>query len=374
MNKAKNLLLNNPLLFSFIIFMIITLILFSFDYFFLTKDNRKDILVEAHGILFDVIIFNILFFIYDRVRKKNDDIKRHKEEIDDLRGKWAFKDDETAANNIEVASKIASRLRKLLSLNVCKDIDLSQCYLAEQTFLEIKISNFEFKSSNLNGISFSYSTIHNSDFEGSSLIQSYFAYADISGCKFSNGAILNGSSFESAKLDKLSVQSSNFRECIFSSVKLDPRKTTYENERSKILTASHFRGREDEIKNDIFPTKLSNSTMMFTDFSESKFEGTKISDTNFSGSIFQQVSFKNAHIVNTNFTDSDCRKTIFDNCIIEGIQMSKKTKFQEASFIEVTFFGEINFRNVLLKGAKFSTSYKPELERQGVDITELIFV
>jgi Pentapeptide repeats (8 copies) len=77
-----------------------------------------DMLVEANGMTFDLVVFGVLLTIYESISEKRSKIERLKEEIDDYRS-WDEK---------EAMYRIVGAVKKLNSLGISQ-IDLSNCYL-----------------------------------------------------------------------------------------------------------------------------------------------------------------------------------------------------------------------------------------------------
>ena len=78
-----------------------------------------DLLVEANGMFFDLVIFGVFLTIYEALSEKKDRIERLQEEIDDYRG-WDEK---------EAMYRIVGAVRRLKREgNV--EINLTRCYLA----------------------------------------------------------------------------------------------------------------------------------------------------------------------------------------------------------------------------------------------------
>jgi len=80
----------------------------------------NNILVEAHGLLFDIIVFGILIVFFYRMGERRRDINRWKEEIDDYR-RWDEK---------EATYRIVGNIKRLNRENIT-EIDLSYCFLRD---------------------------------------------------------------------------------------------------------------------------------------------------------------------------------------------------------------------------------------------------
>ncbi|BAO56197.1 pentapeptide repeat-containing protein [Nonlabens marinus] len=179
------------------------LILNSLDSHF----SYHDILVEFHGLVFDLFVFGILITLYDAYKDRKDsrqrertkienDVERYKEELDDLRG-W---------RSDEAKFRIQGIAKRLLKLNESK-LDLSNCHL-KTTSITDNLTNF-----------------HNWNFSGADLSLNIFIDKDFQDVNFT-GAQFNNSSFglcnlKGCKFDKAEIETLNFNKCDLSSTTFD---------------------------------------------------------------------------------------------------------------------------------------------------------
>ncbi|MDZ4703782.1 MAG: hypothetical protein SH848_07630 [Saprospiraceae bacterium] len=59
--------------------------------FFEWPKGLNDGLIEAHGVVFDLLVFGIVLDVYDYLRRKQQNVKRYQEEIDKFQG-WDEKE------------------------------------------------------------------------------------------------------------------------------------------------------------------------------------------------------------------------------------------------------------------------------------------
>ena len=183
-------------------FFLITAIIFLaaliwFDKAYLSSENIKDVMVEVHGLFFDIVLFGIILSIYETLIDTKSNITRYLEEIDDFRG---WHEDEAA---FRVAG-ILKRLEKHKILNIdlsglnlrqadkrtivrCKrslknvmlklteldKLDLSGgqlqgaqlygCYLRGTNLESAKLNHADLKGSNLTGVNLSNADLNNAD-------------------------------------------------------------------------------------------------------------------------------------------------------------------------------------------------------------------
>jgi uncharacterized protein YjbI with pentapeptide repeats len=173
-------------------FVYIFIALISLTVFLDFKDGSfsyHDILVEFHGLLFDVLFLGIILTIYESFKDKRDKITQYEDDIDDLRG-W---------NSEEAKFKIIGNVKRLYNLGVTK-FDLSKCYLNEGYLIEYNFTNSSFVFSYLEKASFSRSNLSNCNLTSANINNAFFvetiahkanfnyadlSYAIITNCDFS---------------------------------------------------------------------------------------------------------------------------------------------------------------------------------------------
>tara|TARA_R110000868_G_scaffold384745_1_gene652343 strand:- start:1878 stop:2645 length:768 start_codon:yes stop_codon:yes gene_type:complete len=158
---------------------------------FPSEDYMVNIIVEFHGLLFDLIFFGVILAIYDKVKSEKENVKRWKEELDDYR-KW---------NEPEAGYKIKGLVTRLNNNGVTQ-IDLSKCSfiktdLSNMTITDVEINNLNVQNSKIKW-SFLNSTLILSDFKHSRL-DFDFSKVLFRSCKFDKTHInlLGYISFES---------------------------------------------------------------------------------------------------------------------------------------------------------------------------------
>ncbi|WP_405566310.1 pentapeptide repeat-containing protein [Polaribacter sp. Asnod6-C07] len=174
----------------------VLLILIILD--FLDSDfNFHDILVEFHGLFFDLIVFGIILTVYENFDNKRSLIEYYNSLLIDLR-EW--NDDK---NGVKIF-KILEELNKLGA----KKINISESYLN---------SNFDFsKLRNLKGSSFKMSNLMNSKFIGNDLRDSTFVLTRLDKSYFENVNFEN-SRISSCNMGNAKFLNVNFKNVVFTS-------------------------------------------------------------------------------------------------------------------------------------------------------------
>lgn len=151
---------------------------------FSNSEDLKNIAVEFHGMVFDVILFGIVLTIYEKWRSKKDRIQSLKDELDDFRG-WDEK---------EAMYRIVGIIRRLNKLGV-SDVDLSNCFLEEADLRKL----------NLEGCNLKYANIQKADLRRTNLKNSDLRNADMRRALLVNVGMIHGANLDGVKLYKTKV-------------------------------------------------------------------------------------------------------------------------------------------------------------------------
>jgi len=191
---------SKPILASLFIFVlasviVISLTLIKYGY---KGDFYKNILIEAHGMLFDILVIGIFIFALHKIGesriKRELDIKRWEEEIDDFRG-W---------NEKEATFRIVGNIRRL-NRNGTTDIDLRDSFLEEASLEEIDLRDAILTRANLRGAS-----LFGADLRGADLSPADLRGADLSSADL-RGADLIIANLADAKLWKADLRGADLR-------------------------------------------------------------------------------------------------------------------------------------------------------------------
>jgi len=176
-------------------------------------DFIRNIFVEAHGMVFDLLIIaTFLFFLQTRVRKKRtreQNIKRWKEENSDFRG-WDEK---------EATFRIVGNIRRLNRQGVTK-INLTGCFLNKADLNEVKITNSNahlafFREANLSNAKIINYNLRLSDFTGANLVMADLRETKLKQVNFEKamlmGANLRETDFEQTILEETNFQGADLR-------------------------------------------------------------------------------------------------------------------------------------------------------------------
>jgi hypothetical protein len=169
--------LNKVILFL-ILAIVFSTILLSLDY--LLKIDYKDIIVEAHGLLMDIILFGIIITLYETLKSKKERIHNLEEQLEDFR-QW---------EEPEATYRIIGIFKRLKQLKV-PSVDLSYCYLKNAYF----DSKFDMKSVNFSHARMQHSRLIDLDISNGELVGTNLEIATLSKVN------LNNSNLETACLN-----------------------------------------------------------------------------------------------------------------------------------------------------------------------------
>lgn len=210
---------------------IAAIVILLLDYLFLNASNKADVIVEAHGMLFDIILFGIILTVYEAITDKRDRVKRYKEELDDFRG-WKGE---------EAAFRVAGLVKRLLKEGV-ENIDLANLHvgqlvqiignkgkeLIEKTIQEKKrfcsmqgaeLWGFNLEGAFLSAINFKDAKLWEVNLKGVNLVQSNLQGANLIKADLT-GANLSEVNMEGAKLWEVNLKGAHLWEANLKGVNL----------------------------------------------------------------------------------------------------------------------------------------------------------
>jgi uncharacterized protein YjbI with pentapeptide repeats len=217
--------ITNPVLitafvFIFILFMVTGVTVF---YDFYNVRFLRDLMVEAHGVVFDIFMLGVVIFWLQQKGKNKVEKRRYQDEIDDFRG-W---------NSEEASRRIRGNLRRLNSFGV-SSIDISNCFLRNMDLRKTNLSGCyawgadlswaDLRFSNLSKGNFEDANFSFSNLSGSEIKDAYFWKADLSNCNIRNSNMINcvmietdlsETDFTESKLNNSSFVNSNLKNSIF---------------------------------------------------------------------------------------------------------------------------------------------------------------
>jgi BTB/POZ domain-containing protein KCTD9 len=182
----------DPLLTSTIVLVLVTIIVLAASYPYYVKDFEDflgQVLAEAHGMIFDILIIGILLYWLNKTGEKRQRIRMYKDEIDDFR---LWESDEAAFRTVGNIKRL--NRHKIYSLN------LVNCYLSKTNLNYVTL-----KGANLNYANVSNSNLLDVNLQEARLNQTRFENCNMNHASF-KGAYANGAIFRDAYLIKTDFQ------------------------------------------------------------------------------------------------------------------------------------------------------------------------
>ena len=206
--------IEKPILTSAIVLVVVaTLVLGLSLNYYINEFNSfwPQILVEAHGMIFDIAVIGILLFWLNQSGETRQRIRTYKDEIDDFR-LWESE---------EAAFRTVGNLKRLNRHRVY-EINLVNCYLAKTNLSYVNLKGSNLNSANLTNSSLIETNLENTrlnqtNLENSNLNQANLKGAYASGANFKDtflikaqfeGAFLIKTNFKNAFLMEANLQNS----------------------------------------------------------------------------------------------------------------------------------------------------------------------
>ena len=184
--------IEKPLLTSTIVLVFVTILVVSLSLPYYLRDFDSflpQVLAEAHGMIFDIIIFSILIFWLNQNGETRRRIRTYKDEIDDFR-LWESE---------EAAFRTVGNIKRL-NRHKIHEINLVNCHLPRTNLNYVNLSG-----SNLNSSNVSQSTLIEANLENARLNQTNFENSNLNQVNLRN-AYASGSIFKDAFLIKANFE------------------------------------------------------------------------------------------------------------------------------------------------------------------------
>jgi hypothetical protein len=215
-NKFLKEIPEKPLLTTGLVLAVLSILIFTLSFPFYTNDMElfyENILIEAHGMLFDLLIIGLLLVWLNKNGERQLRIRRYAEEIDDYRH-WKTE---------EASYKIIGNIKRLNKDKITQ-IDLFNTYLKNSNLNYVDLTGSNMNYVVLDDASLIHSMLRKVRLNQASLINAKLNKADLSGA-FLSGANCEGASmiktnFENAQLIKVSLKGAFLMDANFSNAML----------------------------------------------------------------------------------------------------------------------------------------------------------
>ena len=181
-------LIQKPILTSFIVFGMLTILILALSMPYYLNDFSTiymNVLAEAHGMLFDILIIGILLFWLRQIGEEKQRISQYIDEIDDFR-MW---------ESNEAAFRHVGNIKRLNRHSIY-NLDLVGCYLKKTN-----LSGINLNSSNLNTANLSNSMLIESNLSKTRMNQTNFENANLNHANLTE-SFASGTNFKDAFMIK----------------------------------------------------------------------------------------------------------------------------------------------------------------------------
>ena len=164
--------LNRKIVFFITAFLLALIMALILD-FLVPKFDGVGVLIEFHGMIFDILLFGILLTIYELSAEKKARIERYNEELDDYRG---WKSEEASHRNMGL-------VRRLNKIKV-RNIDLSNSYLCNIQLIDLRFFGAEMKGTDLSGSTIEHFLFNSLKFSENVFVDTIFKKGGLMECSF----------------------------------------------------------------------------------------------------------------------------------------------------------------------------------------------
>lgn len=185
-------LIQKPILTSFIVLGLLTILILGLSMKFYLNDFDNiymNVLAEAHGMLFDILIIGILIYWLREIGEEKQRVRQYIDEIDDFR---MWESEEAAFRNV-------GNIKRLNRHNVF-NIELVGCYLKKTN-----LSGVNLNGSNLNTANLSNGVLIEANLSDTRMNQTNFENANLNHANL-QGTYASGSNFKDAFMIKADLQ------------------------------------------------------------------------------------------------------------------------------------------------------------------------
>lgn len=288
-----------PVFLSFLVFLTAAFLVVTLSlpvYFRHTQEILLNVLAEAHGTVFDLLIIGWFLFWINKLAERRLRSNRYREEIDDFLG-W---------QSHEATHRIVGNIRRLNRIDIKEKFRLTEAYLKGAN-----LGNAVLKSSDLWGANLSGANLRESNLSGANLA----------------GAMLNGADMERAVVENADLRGASMHETGL--------------ERSN-LSGSDLRGVDLKVA-DLQYAVLANCNLERANFEGANLRGARLDGSNLNGTLMQEANLSTASLRNTDlrnvridhsdFTDADLRGARFPDEEAKLLTLFEKVKsLQRARF------------------------------------------
>lgn len=217
---------NHPVKLSFYVFLLFAIVVIVVSSTFYKKPEfRENILIEAHGMILDLLVIGVLVFWLQLLGEKRLNIRRYQDEIEDYLG-WKEE---------EATHRIAGNIKRLNRERITK-LKLTEAHLAGADLKGANLAGSDLIGANLRESNLLGANLVGADLRDANLYKADLWRANLEGAKLTGshmkeanlaGANLKGANLEVASLVKTHLEGADLRDA---------------NLRDAYLTEAHLEG------------------------------------------------------------------------------------------------------------------------------------
>lgn len=297
-------------------------------------DFWENIIVESHGLLFDILFFGLLIGYFDYKRKKEvekaqeeelkrkelarlADLDRRDEErkLDIIRGWKEELEDFRGWKGEEAAFRVAGIVKRLLKEGI-EDIDLSRLHVGQLTQIVgekgkemiAKALYDENQTKTLEG-----ADLRDSNLEDADLVEANLTGADLWGAKLRKaylvsanltGAVLWSANLTGADLRGANLEGADLRNADLRGAKFDDTNLEGVNLEGAGLVKANLRG-VDLVKANLISADLWGADLWGADLSGANLEGTNLTSANLLSANLLSANLTNVYLINVDLTGAN---------------------------------------------------------------------
>ena len=264
------------------------------------KPDPQDILVEAHGLVFDIILFGIILTIYDTILRNREEARREADEIQDTIQRYTEEiDDFRGWKGEEVRFRILGNVRRLNKLGVT-NIDLNRCSLDEAELIELNLNGSSLLETGLRNAKIYRTSLQNTQIRGAVLSDADLFLVNASGAKLQ--CLLRRTEFTGIDFSDADLEECDLESCRF--LPFEERKQSGPSSADLSTTRCNFKGANLRQWNAV----------------EVTFQMADLQETQWTHAVLEQVSFTNCDLSGADFSYAELSQVVFHGCCLDNIR------------------------------------------------------
>lgn len=296
-------------------------------------DNRNNILVEAHGLVFDLLLLGVVLSIYEQARIKREERKmriiKYLEELENYRG----------MTNETAAYSVANLVRRLKREGL-KDIDYSLLHLGRcskeiieevvrKKYIPASLENLNLAEANLEAAELPKANLKEANLRHTNLKKAFLIGANL------QEANLQEVNLQEAELSEVNLQKANLLKANLQKARLwraNLQKTNlrYANLREATLSGT-----------DLKEADLTMANLQETRFWKANLQQANLSNANLIGADLSGANLQQANLSNANLIGADIRNVNLKGAYLDSVKIREQEWIEKLSEWEVQGLKEI---------------------------------